>query len=223
MTKQKLAVERKLKSERDCRSEAALLLVLSPSTHTALTSTEDENSSVGDEYITTQELRARTLYNSAEADLPHAPSQAVEKLLTLVLHCRTCHLQGELVRAQLLLARTQIVLCLYTQALVTVEKALVRALGSSEVLVQAEARWLYAQARLATCAQRERSAVFGKVERHLQLALEVFVVQEQKKGVCEVLYFLARLYHEVGMKDERNKCAKKFKNYNQNLTIHEPS
>ena len=203
-------------------SEEALIRSISSSTHTALTSTDETAEVEGDVYITQEELKARVLYNSAKSDLPSSPSQAVQKLLNLILYSQTYNLQEQLVKAHLLLTEAQILLQLFDQALVTIESVLVLALSSNSTFIQSSARFLYVQAKLATIPKERRYHTFQRLENHLKLSLDGFLALAHARHVCEVFYFLARLYDEFGLRDDRNKCAKKFRNFHQNLTIHDP-
>ena len=203
-------------------SEEALIRSISSSTRTAFTSTDDTVEGEGDVYITREELKARVMYNSAKADLPSSPSQAVQKLLNLILYSKTYNLQEHLVNAHLLLTEAQILLELFEQALLTIESVFVLAMSSNSTYIQSNARFLYVQAKLATCSKDRRYQTFQNLENHLKLSLEGFLALTHARHVGEVFYFLARLYDEFGLRDDRNKCAKKFRNFHQNLTVHDP-
>ena len=124
--------------------------------------------------------------------------------------------------AHLLLAEAQILLQLFDQALVTIESVFVLALSSNSTFTQSSARFLFVQAKLATVPKERRYHTFQRLENHLKISLDGFLALAHARHVCEVFYFLARLYDEFGLRDDRNKCAKKFRNFHQNLTIHDP-
>ena len=219
LTLNKVKFSHKTISGQSGDSEAALIKTISRSTHYALTSRDSSTPPDGDMYISSKEMEASALYNSAQFDLPNAPSQAVDKLLSLILHCQTYKLQEYLVKSHILLAETQIVLKLYSQALHTIESVFILALSSPNNLTQSAARWVYVQAKLANCLQSERYVTFKRVEKHLQDAHDGFLIVVHVRFVREILYFWARLYDEFGMKDERNNCAKKFREFNNNATL----
>ena len=208
-------------SRQKTESEEALIRSISSSFHSALTSNNETDECTGDVYITKEELKACVLYNSAKADLPSSPSQAVQKLLNLILYSQKYNLQEHLVNAHLLLTEAQISLHLFEQARTTIESVLVLALSSNSTLTQSTARFLYAQARMATCPKDRRHPTFQRLEEHLKIALDGFLALSHVQHVCEVFYYLARLYDEFGQRDDRNKCAKKFRNFYTNLTVHD--
>ena len=223
LTLNKIRYSQKTRSGKCGDTEAALIRTISQSTYDAVTSRCHSVTPQDDMYMSSEEVRASVLYNSAEADLPNAPSQALDKLLSLILYCKKFKLQEYLVKSHIMLADTQMVLKLYSQALHTLEAVFVLALSSSDKFVQSAARWVYVQAKMANCSQSGRFEMFKRLEKHLQSALNDFLTLVHSKFVCEILYYSARLYDEFGMKDERNKCAKKFRNFRLHSTIHDMS
>ena len=166
-----------------------------------------------DEYMTSVEYEANVLYNSAKATQKITPNVTIESLLSLILHCQKYNLHEYELRAYLLLSETQLQLRLYEQASETIQAAFVEALASNDVFIQSMARWLYCQTELAIAGPSERRTTFKTVYRHLTSALETLAELGYTQLVTDILYYITRLYHEFDMKDERNKCAKRFRVY----------
>lgn len=219
LTLTKLRFTRHRSSGAPTRPEADIIRTISESTFTSLTSHEVSGEEEGDVFISPHEHKAEVLYSSASHDLPSCPDQAIETLLTLLLHCKQYHLLHYQVKCNILLCEAQMLLQLYEQALITIESVFVLALSSTDQVTRSTARWLYVQAKLATCPQTDRFTVFKGVELHLKDALDAFLAVSDVRYVKQVLYYLARIYDEFGMRDDRNKCAKKFRHFHNNLTL----
>eukprot|EP00116_Pleurobrachia_bachei_P005724 sb/3465986/ len=220
LTACRMELERVRRKGGEGKEHLTLIRTVSPSTYAALTLTETDLA--GDRYITQPELSASIMYNLAKRDVRVAPARAIEVLLKLILHCKKTHLLEWSLKSHLLLAEVQIHLKLYNQALSTVNKVFVAALFSTDSLLQCTARWLYVQCKMATCQIQDRFRVFRSVERHLHLAGEGFHAHTDRVNVCAVMYFTARLYDEFNMRDDRNKYARKFRNFTETLSVHDP-
>ena len=169
-----------------------------------------------DQYLTEVEHRAGVLYRTASHTATTMPHQAVDTLLSLILHCKKYHLQEYLIKSYLKLAQVQISLHFYDQASVTIQSVFVQALASNDLYTQCTARFLYSQVTLAVTLT-DRRGMFDKIYRHLSEAMNGFIMLGALKETCNVLYYLARVYDELGGKEERNQCANKFRHYHQLL------
>ena len=98
----------------------------------------------------------------------------------------------------------------------TIQSVFVQALASNDLYTQCTARFLYSQVTLAVTLT-DRRGMFDKVYRHLSEAMNGFIMLGALKETCNVLYYLARVYDELGGKEERNQCANKFRHYHQLL------
>ncbi|XP_050699496.1 anaphase-promoting complex subunit 5-like [Eriocheir sinensis] len=110
-------------------------------------------------------------------------------------------------------ANVQLQLGLLREARASVTAGLGTVLTGGSVYDQARARLVEAKLQVSEARSKERTGVLLKAAISLDLVHKLFMKVRAYHKVRETLYFKARLYHEVGYLEERNKCALDFRQF----------
>ncbi|KAK8401822.1 hypothetical protein O3P69_001135 [Scylla paramamosain] len=110
-------------------------------------------------------------------------------------------------------ANVQLQLGLLREAEASVMAGLGTVLTGGSVYDQARARLVEAKLQVTQAKGKERTGKVLEVAVSLDLVHKLFMKVRAYHKVRETLYFKARLYHEVGYLEERNKCALEFRQF----------
>lgn len=133
-------------------------------------------------------------------------------------YAREHNLAYEVARIEVLIARIQLQLEMPTMAKATIERALVKILADGSLLDQGDALWEYLKCRLL--CEEEGQAVHQIVQLLtvdsgagglLDVIVRIYTKLECTGKLKQVFRFLAELCHELGLREERNRFAFRFK------------
>lgn len=108
-----------------------------------------------------------------------------------------------------------------TRALATVQSCLPMILGHGSLFECSRARVLLAKCLVAS-SNGNRTMTFKAIE-HLRKAFDDFMLLRAHHRAKDVLYLMARLYHLLGVYNERNHISAEFKRLEDQYVTNGPS
>ncbi|XP_042236488.1 anaphase-promoting complex subunit 5-like [Homarus americanus] len=160
------------------------------------------------------ELRVRLLLvESCAAVAGGGNAVAVPLLVEGITTAHEHHLTYLAALTHLHLANVQLQLGLHKEAEVSVAGGLGVILAGGSVYDQARARLVAAKLQVSKAKGKDRIGKLLETAVSLELVRKLFMKVRAYQKVRETLYFKARLYHEVGYIEERNKCALEFRQF----------
>lgn len=160
------------------------------------------------------ELRVRLLLmESCVAVAGGGNAVAIPLLVEALTTAHDHHLTYLAAITHLHTANVQLQLGLLNEAEASVAASLGVVLSGGSVYDQARARLLAAKLQVSKAKGKDRIRKLLETAVSLELVSKLFSKVRAHHKVRETLYFKARLYHEVGCFEERNKCALEFRQF----------
>ncbi|XP_064093534.1 anaphase-promoting complex subunit 5-like [Macrobrachium nipponense] len=160
------------------------------------------------------ELRVRMLLiESCAAVMGGGCAVAIPVIVEALTNAREHHLTYLEAIAHLHTANIQLQLGRLSEAEASVRKGLGVVLAGGSVYDQARARLVAAKLQISRAVGPDRHKKLMKIALCLELAGKLFLKVKAYHKVRETLYLKARLYHETGCTEERNKCALEFRQF----------
>ncbi|XP_071514298.1 anaphase-promoting complex subunit 5 [Panulirus ornatus] len=160
------------------------------------------------------ELRVRLLLvESCAAVAGGGHAVAVPLLVEALTTAHDHHLTYLAALTHLHTANVQLQLGLHNEAEVSVVAGMGVILAGGSVYDQARARLVAAKLQVSKAKGKDRIGKLLETAVSLELVRKLFMKVRAYHKVRETLYFRARLYHEVGYIEERNKCALEFRQF----------
>lgn len=160
------------------------------------------------------ELRVRLLVvESCAAVAGGGNAVAVPLLVEALTTAHDHHLTYLAALTHLHTANVQLQLSLHSEAEVSISAGLGVILSGGSVYDQARARLVAAKLQVSKSKGKDRIRKLLETAVSLELVHKLFMKVRAYHKVRETLYFKARLYHEVGYIEERNKCALEFRQF----------
>ncbi|XP_064615999.1 anaphase-promoting complex subunit 5-like [Liolophura sinensis] len=183
-----------------------------------------EDQEWGEEHLTdelqfTTEYRCRLLLLLSELLCQTGSAMvAIPHLLDCLTQARRHHLEYLAALAGVYLAYVQLHILMPNQALSLLDEHLKIILVHGTVYDKARVLYLYAKCQVAATSKqtsKEKKSVLLSVAAMMTSVIDLFTKVEAHHRVKDAVYFQARLYHDLGYKTERNNCARKFRQLDQ--------
>ncbi|XP_045623657.1 anaphase-promoting complex subunit 5 isoform X2 [Procambarus clarkii] len=160
------------------------------------------------------ELRVRLLLvESCAAVAGGGNAVAIPLLVEALTTAHDHHLTYLAALTHLHTANVQLQLGLQSEAEVSIGAGLGVILAGGSVYDQARARLVAAKLQVSKAKGKDRIRKLLETAVSLELVRKLFMKVRAYHKVRETHYFKARLYHEVGYIEERNKCALEFRQF----------
>ncbi|XP_071802629.1 anaphase-promoting complex subunit 5-like [Asterias amurensis] len=168
----------------------------------------------------TTELHVWTLIELSELHSSTSNhTQAIPHLLQALALCKTHHLSSLYTKAMACLAQVQLMMKMHKHAMSLVDGIMPQVLANGTLYDQCCVKFLYAKCQVACSSSStdagNRKTVLLSVVQLLQDTADGYHSMEAEYRVKDVIYLQAHLYNELGYTSERNKCALKFRQLDQ--------